>query len=142
MILIGTDVYKHGIVVGGPSHKVDDLTLPSYGVDGCGITIRGKWLQLAEYITVPALSNISIKSLETVHIPSNCAAFIKIKSTYGRAGFLMFDAPIDPGYSGTVTLRMFNSSTESQKVWTRGGIAMIVVYQLNGHVDSYNGRHK
>lgn len=142
MLYTGEEIYTLNIVRGGPHYKQDDNQLPSYGVDGCGVTIRGHWLQLEDYVSVPAGTTISVKSRETIHIPSNAMGLLKIKSTYARAGFMMFDSPIDPGYEGTLTLRMFNSSQETQRVYTRGGIAMLIVYKLSGHVPVYQGRHR
>lgn len=142
-VLTGKQLHDMQIVRGCPEHKVDDFQLPSYGPDGCGITLRGLFLQRENALEIQPFESISVKTVETVHIPTNMLGRLYIKSTYARAGFILVtNAPVDPGYNGTLTIRLFNSSAKPQYIWKYGGLAMLIVEELSEEADAYAGRHQ
>lgn len=142
-VLTGRQLHDMQIVRGCPGHKVDDMQLPSYGPDGCGVTLRGLFLHRENAIEIPVGGSISVKTVETVHVPNNMLGRLYIKSTYARAGFLLVtNAPVDPGYNGTLTIRLFNSSEKPQLIWKFGGLAMLIVEELSEETEAYAGRHQ
>lgn len=142
-VLTGQEIHDQRIVRGTTGHKIDDQQLPSYGPDGCGITLRGLFLQEVNAIEVRAGGSISVKTVETVHMPTNMIGRLYIKSTYAREGIMLVtNAPVDPGYNGTLTIRLFNSSDRPKIIWKFGGLAMLVVEELTMEVEAYAGRHQ
>lgn len=142
-VLTGQQLHDLLIVRGTTRYKVDDRQLPSYGPDGCGVTLRGCFLERVAALEIPAFGSVSVKTIETVHIPTNMLGRLYIKSTYAREGFILVtNAPVDPGYNGTLTIRLFNSSDKPKLLWTQGGLAMLIVEELTEHAEAYNGRHQ
>lgn len=143
MISTGQSIIDQQIIIYATPTKQDNGLLPSYGPDGCGYTMRGLFIDRSEIVEISPFKSISIKTKEIVKMPNDMAGLLYIKSTYARQGIILVtNAPVDPGYNGTLTIRFFNSSEKPVKIYTMGGLAMLIVYKLIDSVPSYNGRHQ
>lgn len=139
----GQELLALDIIGYGAHKKYDNGSLPSYGPDGCGYTLRGLFLERTEYVEIPSFGSVSVKSFESVKMPNNMAGLLYIKSTYARQGIMLVtNAPVDPGYEGSLTIRLFNSGPKTVAIYTQGGLAMLIVYELNDSVEAYSGRHQ
>lgn len=143
MISTGQSIIDQQIIIYAAPTKQDNGLLPSYGPDGCGYTMRGTFIDKSEIVEIPPFKSVSVKTKEIVEMPNDMAGLLYIKSTYARQGIILVtNAPVDPGYNGTLTIRLFNSSEKTVKIYTMGGLAMLIVYKLIDSVPSYNGRHQ
>jgi len=143
MIMTGKQLIDLGIVRGAPPYKVDDDNLPSYGQDGCGVTLRGAFLEAQlgyHFKDIDHGQAIAVPTIETIHMPTNLVGTLYIKSTLMRQGWFLSSAIIDPGYVGALTIRMFNGSGRTLPIWIHGGIVMFVAQRLNEAVPAYEGR--
>lgn len=139
----GKKLIDREIVFFGALKKQDNGSLPSYGPDGCGYTMRGAFLERSELVEIPSMGSLSIKTFESVKMPTNMIGLLYIKSTYARQGIILVtNSPVDPGYEGSLTIRLFNSGPKSVAIYTAGGLAMLIVHELNDSVAAYNGRHQ
>jgi len=85
---------------------------------------------------------------ETVRMPDHCVGFINGKSSNARCGLLVEAAGlVDPGFTGAITLELFNLSSE--RLWLKEGLRVCQLsvclldrptdlpYHVVGH---YNGQ--
>lgn len=136
MVITGYEITR--FIKSGVQVKVDDLNIPSYGADGALYTFRGS---LERDLVIKPTNSVTISTLESVEMPTNLVGLLYIKSTYSRKGLvLVTNSPVDPGYIGKLTMRLFNSSNEVITLFKDGGIIQMVVHQLTNHVEAYKGR--
>lgn len=139
-MLTGLQICEQAIVLIPLYTKIDDGITPSYGMDGMGYTLRSNLI--VDQIIEPG-KILRMKSHETVRMPLNCGAMLYLKSTYARKDLLLItNSPVDPGYNGPLSLNLFNAGDQPVIVHCLGGIAMMVVWQLDTEVAPYNGRWK
>lgn len=137
-MLTGQQICEQRIVIIPIFIKIDDGIVPSYGMDGMGYTLRGD-LNIDTVIEPGKI--LRMKSHENVNMPANCGGMLYIKSTYARKDLLLItNSPVDPGYSGRLSLNLFNAGTEPVFIHSEGGIAMLVVWAMNEKVAAYDGR--
>lgn len=81
---------------------------------------------------------------EKVNIPAGLAAFIQGRSSIGRLGIFIENAGfIDPGFSGQITLELFNASPKKYKLETGIKICQLIVHCLkNPAHNPYNGKYQ
>ena len=78
---------------------------------------------------------------ETVELPDDLMAFIGIRSTWARRGFLMAGLTvIDAGFKGQITLEILNAC---ESIWPLGErFAHIIFARLTGPTDPYRGKYQ
>jgi dCTP deaminase len=137
-MLTGQQICNLDIIKTAVRHKVDDGRIPSYGMDGMGYTLRSN---LPENKVIEPGKTIHMKSHDMIIMPQNCGGLLYIKSTYARQDLILItNSPVDPGYVGYISLNLFNAGTEPVVIYYLGGIAMLVVHQLEGNTQVYEGR--
>jgi dCTP deaminase len=79
---------------------------------------------------------------ETVSCPANMAARVEGKSSLGRLGLFVHITAgfIDPGFSGHVTLELFNARKRTMRLYPRMPIAQLTFIHLSGEAMSPYGQ--
>lgn len=88
-----------------------------------------------EPITVPANSFILGRSYETFNVPRDLVGTCVGRSTLARCGVVVPVTPLEPGWSGVLTIEIANVSGLPLKVYAMEGIAQIQFWKIDGAVD-------
>ena len=82
-------------------------------------------------------------SLELITMPANIIGLCDGKSTYARCGVIVNVTPIEPGWSGYLTMHIANPSPFPVRIYANEGIVQIMLYQLSGSVEqAYTGAYQ
>lgn len=79
---------------------------------------------------IPAHSYVLCRSLERFRMPDDVAATCVGKSTYARVGLIVNVTPLEPGWEGTLTLEISNSSPCPVRIYAGEGIAQLLFHKL------------
>lgn len=79
-------------------------------------------------------------SLERFAMPSNVLGVCLGKSTYARLGVVVGITPLEPGWSGHVTIEMSNTTDLPVKVYANEGIAQVLFLEGDEPEVSYASR--
>jgi len=81
-------------------------------------------------------------SLERFSMPNDIGAIVKGKSTYARLGLVTNITPIEPGWSGYLTMNFVNASEFPIRLYANEGIAQVMFFRC-GEVDKpYTGHYQ
>lgn len=82
------------------------------------------------------------QSLETIKVPATWLGLCVGKSTWARGGLLLNTTPLEPGWSGKLTLEIHNISAREVRLTAGIGIAQILFWEnaLITPGDSYAAR--
>lgn len=81
-------------------------------------------------------------SVELFNMPNNVFAICQGKSTYGRCGLIANILPIEPGWSGYLTMCFVNPTPFAIRLYANEGIAQVIFFDC-GEVDSpYEGNYQ
>lgn len=70
-------------------------------------------------------------TLEFIRLPKTLAAFVQSRSTWGRLGLMVAMADmVHPGFAGSLTLELFNTSNTPLKLYPGLRIAQLAVHRL------------
>lgn len=78
------------------------------------------------YIIVPPNSFALAESVEHFHIPEDILGVVFGKSTYARCGIITNVTPLEPGWSGTVTLEISNTTPLPAKIYANEGLCQVL----------------
>jgi dCTP deaminase len=79
-------------------------------------------------------------SLELISMPANIIGLCDGKSTYARCGVIVNVTPIEPGWSGYLTMHIANPSPFPVRIYANEGIVQIMLYELSSSVEhAYTG---
>ena len=82
-------------------------------------------------------------SLELISMPPCIMGLCDGKSTYARCGIIINVTPIEPGWSGHLTMHIANPTPFPARIYANEGIVQVMLYQLNGDVaESYTGHYQ
>lgn len=82
-------------------------------------------------------------TIEYISLPNDIAAFVQGRSSVGRLGLNVQDAGfIDPGFSGEITLELYNFSRVPIPLEKGMRIAQLVFYETYPCSKTYNGKYK
>lgn len=70
------------------------------------------------------------ESVETIRMPDNLMAVCFGKSTYARCGLILNVTPLEPGWTGTITLEISNTTDLPARVYANEGIVQLVFHRL------------
>jgi dCTP deaminase len=79
-------------------------------------------------------------SYEKFNLPDNLWGLVIGKSTYARCGLFVNTTPMEPGWSGHLTIELFNSTSYPMVVYPMEGIAQVSFFQ--GIAPEINYRNK
>jgi dCTP deaminase len=69
------------------------------------------------------------RSVETFTIPEDLLGVVVGKSTYARCGLIVNCTPMEPGWSGQLTIELHNASEHDIKVYANEGIAQVMFFR-------------
>lgn len=93
------------------------------------------------YILPPHSFGLGV-SVERFTMPNDVFALCEGKSTYGRIGLIANILPIEPGWTGHLTMCLVNPTSFPLKLYANEGIAQIVFFRC-GVVDKpYEGHYQ
>jgi dCTP deaminase len=82
-------------------------------------------------------------SLELISMPANIIGLCDGKSTYARCGIIINVTPIEPGWSGHLTMHIANPTPFPVRIYANEGIVQIMLYQLSSDVEqAYTGLYQ
>ncbi len=96
------------------------------------------------YLTIRAGEFAVFQTIEYFNIPLSIVGNIGMKSKYARQGLILLAGlQIDPGFTGHLVLRAFNSSTQSIIISFKAPIGMVQFLQLIEPVEiPYSGKYQ
>jgi len=104
-------------------------TLMRYGYEGFGYTARLD-LESGEGFFVMAPNEfVQFRTLETFHIPGNVLGLFYPKSSYSRRGLVLATSPLEPGWSGKITMAWHNLSGRAVTLYNRQGIVQVTFWR-------------
>ncbi len=148
--------------------QVGDLKVISYGLSSCGYDIRLSPIECfivrgpvdpknttintkrplalitdetGTYYIVPPMTYVLGVSLERFVMPDNVCGTATGKSTYARSGLIVNITPLEPGWSGYLTLELFNAGSEPLKMYANEGIAQLQFQRVIGCAVPYSQRN-
>jgi dCTP deaminase len=124
--------YRHDLVL---DPKLSDPTVPYEQV----LTHD----QSGSFFEIPAFSFGLGTSLELITMPADVMGLCDGKSTYARCGVIINVTPIEPGWSGHLTMHIANPSPFPVRIYANEGIVQIMLYQLDAPVEkAYTGLYQ
>jgi len=94
------------------------------------------------FFVLPPFSYALGVSLERISMPNNVMGITDGKSTYARQGTIINVTPIEPGWSGFLTICIVNPLAFPARIYANEGIVQITFYQLDSEVASAYGDGK
>lgn len=91
------------------------------------------------YFILPSLSYGLGTSLELISMPDNVFAMVEGKSTYGRCGLIANILPIEPGWTGYLTMCLVNPTAFPIKLYANEGIAQVIMWEIEPVNKVYEG---
>ncbi|HJJ91020.1 MAG TPA: dCTP deaminase [Methanocorpusculum sp.] len=84
-----------------------------------------------------------VATREFISLPSDLAATLRCRSSFGRKGVILGAGYIDPGFRGNLTLCMVNMGSENIFVEEGTRIVQMLIHPVLGHVENaYNGNYQ
>jgi dCTP deaminase len=94
------------------------------------------------FFVLPPHSHGLGTSLELISMPNDVFALCEGKSTYGRCGLIANILPIEPGWSGYLTMCFVNPTGFPIKLYANEGIAQLVLFGIEEVGQSYSGAYQ
>ena len=79
-----------------------------------------------DHIVIPPNSFALAETVETIDVPRDVLAICVGKSTYARCGIIVNVTPLDPEWSGKVTIEISNTTPLPAKIYANEGIAQMI----------------
>jgi dCTP deaminase len=126
--------------LGGHFLKVDENSMEAIALDRELEYIEFK----QEEIIIPPHSFLLAVTRETIRLPDNITAFVEGRSSIGRIGLFIQNAGwVDPGFTGTITLELYNANRLPIRLTSGRRICQIVFAFMDGPADSpYRGKYQ
>lgn len=82
-------------------------------------------------------------SLELISMPPSILGICDGKSTYARCGIIINVTPIEPGWSGHLTMHIANPTPFTARIYANEGIVQVGLVQLASNVaQAYTGHYQ
>lgn len=94
------------------------------------------------YFLLPSYSHGFGTSLELISMPDDVFALCEGKSTYGRCGLIANILPIEPGWTGYLTMCLVNPTAFPIKLYANEGIAQLVLFGIEKVGEAYSGLYQ
>lgn len=73
--------------------------------------------------------HVLAQTYETIRVPPDVLGIVYGKSTYARLGLLVHTTPLEPGWTGVITLTLINVTNRPLVVHVMQGIAQVVFFR-------------
>jgi len=83
----------------------------------------------SDVCVVPPNSFALAQTIEHFRIPDDVLAICVGKSTYARCGLVVNTTPFEPGWEGTVTLEISNTTPLPARIYALEGIAQVLFFR-------------
>lgn len=95
-----------------------------------------------EFFLLPKKSSMLGGVNETLYMPGNIIGLAWGKSTYSRCNVNVYCQPVEPGWSGQLSILVVNYNDRPAKVYANEGICQIVFFELDQPVKNEYGNGK
>ena len=97
-----------------------------------------------EEIVIPPNSFLLAATRENISLPDNITAFVEGRSSIGRMGLFIQNAGwVDPGFSGQITLELYNANRLPIKLTAGRRICQLVFSLMDEKADNpYQGKYQ
>jgi len=129
IVSYGLSSYGYDVRV-GPEFKVftnvnSSIVDPKEFRDDAFVDIKG------DVCVVPPNSFALAHTMEYFRIPEDVLTICVGKSTYARCGIIVNVTPFEPGWEGTVTLEISNTTPLPARVYAGEGIAQVLFFRAD-----------
>jgi len=99
---------------------------------------------VGDEFVVPAHGFVLATTCEVITLPNYLTAFVEGRSSVGRSGLFIQNAGwVDPGFSGNITLELFNANNWPIKIGAGRRICQLVIAKADGPVERpYRGKYQ
>jgi dCTP deaminase len=97
---------------------------------------------LGDYFELPPRSVGNGISLERFSMPNDIGAIVKGKSTYARLGLIANITPVEPGWSGYLTMNFINTTDFPIRLFANEGIAQVMFFRCGEVEKPYEGHYQ
>lgn len=95
-----------------------------------------------ETITIPPQTFMLGTTLEQIGLPDYLTAFVEGRSSIGRLGVFIQNAGwIDPGFSGQITLELFNANRVPVQLQAGMRVCQLVIAEVDQETEGYSGKY-
>ena len=120
---------------------VDDMSSPYLSIDK---PANYQEIERAdkETITIPPQTFMLGTTKEQIGLPDHLTAFVEGRSSIGRLGVFIQNAGwIDPGFSGQITLELFNANRVPVKLQAGMRVCQLVIAEVDQETEGYSGKY-
>lgn len=98
----------------------------------------------SDEIVIPPNSFLLATTEEYIQLPNNLTAFVEGRSSIGRMGLFIQNAGwVDPGFSGKITLELFNANRLPIKLKAGRRICQLVIAEMDQEAEfPYQGKYQ
>ena len=102
-----------------------------------------KTIETDSYLLLPG-QFVLATTMEYISLPDNLTAFVEGRSSLGRMGLFIQNAGwVDPGFSGEITLELFNANRCAIRLSTGRRVGQLVFALMDRKADNpYNGKYQ
>ena len=150
----GTKAISYGLSQAGYDIRLSSVeflvfkTEDNYELDAKNFQASPTMVDLVEqedgscYFVLPPHSHGLGTSLELISMPNNVFALCEGKSTYGRCGLIANILPIEPGWTGYLTMCFVNATDFPIRLYANEGIAQIILFGIDEVAKPYEGLYQ
>lgn len=115
----------------------------STGIITLSKEITYKQIQSETYLLLPG-QFVLATTMEHISLPDDLTAFVEGRSSLGRMGLFIQNAGwVDPGFSGEITLELFNANRCAIELQTGRRIGQLVLAQMDqAALHPYRGKYQ
>lgn len=128
--------------LGNDFSVIDEMSTSVLFVDDASPGYHQKQVEENETITIPPRSFMLATTKEMVTLPNHLTAFVEGRSSIGRLGVFIQNAGwIDPGFSGEITLELFNANRVPVELRVGMRVCQLVIAQVDKETEGYQGKY-
>ena len=94
-----------------------------------------------DFVLPPGICTL-VSTLERVELPSDLAATLRCRSSFGRRGIVLTAGFVDPGFRGQLTLCLVNMGAEHLTLRKNDRVVQMIFHQVTDGRSTYCGRYQ